>query len=70
MQVNVGRLKELRKLSAFSQQELVDASGVRRNTTSRIELGETGAHGRTLRKLARTLGVDVAELVKIEGHNG
>jgi transcriptional regulator with XRE-family HTH domain len=64
MEVNVERLKKLRTLRAFSQQELADAVGVGRNTISRIERGETGAHGRTLRRLAQALRVDVAELVQ------
>ena len=66
MEVNVERLKEFRRLRAFSQQELADAAGVGRNTISRIERGETGAHGRTLRRLAQALSVDVAELVLTE----
>ena len=66
MEVNVERLKELRRLRAFSQQELADVAGVGRNTISRIERGETGAHGRTLRRLAQALSVDVAELVLTE----
>ena len=64
MEVNVQRFKELRTLRAFSQQELADAAGVGRNTISRIERGETGAHGRTLRRLAQALRVDVGELVQ------
>ena len=70
MEVNVRRLKELRRLRALSQQELAEESGVGRATISRIERGETGAHGRTLRRLAAALGVDVAELVRIEGADG
>gem|GEM_PF-3425545 len=66
MEVNVKKLKELRRLRALSQQELADSAGVGRNTISRIERGESGAHGRTLRRLAGALGVDVAELVRIE----
>jgi transcriptional regulator with XRE-family HTH domain len=66
MEVNVKKLKELRRLRALSQQELADSAGVGRNTVSRIERGESGAHGRTLRRLAGALGVDVAELVKME----
>jgi transcriptional regulator with XRE-family HTH domain len=66
MEVNVERLREFRRLRAFSQQELADAAGVGRNTISRIERGETGAHGRTLRRLAQALSVDVAELVLTE----
>jgi len=67
MEVNVERLKELRKLRALSQQELAEAAGIGRATLSRIERGETGAHGRTLRRLANTLGVGVEELVRVEG---
>ena len=70
MEVNVQRLKELRKLRAFSQQELADASGIGRATISRIERGETGAHGRTLRKLAEVVRVEVSELVKTGRGNG
>jgi transcriptional regulator with XRE-family HTH domain len=66
VEVNVKRLKELRKLRALSQQELAEAAGVGRNTISRIEREDTGAHGRTLRRLADALGVDVAELVRTE----
>jgi transcriptional regulator with XRE-family HTH domain len=65
MEVNVERLKELRRLRALSQQELADAASVGRNTISRIERGETGAHGRTLRRMAKALGVGVEELVKV-----
>lgn len=61
------RLKMLRRLRAMSQEELAEESGVGRATISRIERGETGAHGRTLRRLATALGVDVAELVQLEG---
>ena len=70
MEVNVERLKELRTVRAFSQQELADAAGVGRNTISRIERGETGAHGRTLRRLAQALRVDVSELVQTEPTDG
>jgi transcriptional regulator with XRE-family HTH domain len=67
VEVNVQKLKELRRLRALSQQELADSAGVGRNTISRIERGEGGAHGRTLRRLAGVLGVDVSELVRMEG---
>ena len=59
------KVKALRQLRAMSQQELAEASGVGRATISRIERGETGAQGRTLRRLANALGVGVEELVKI-----
>jgi transcriptional regulator with XRE-family HTH domain len=63
VEVDVDRLRELRRLRALSQDELSALSGVGRATISRIETGETGARGRTLRRLASALGVDVAELV-------
>ena len=61
------RLKTLRQLRAMSQQELAEESGVGRATISRIERRETGAQGRSLRRLANALGVGVEELVKVEG---
>ena len=70
MEVNVEKLRTLRRLRAMSQEELAEASGVGRATISRIERGETGAHGRTLRKLAAALGVGVEELVAVEGNDG
>ena len=70
MEVNVQRLKTLRRLRALSQEELAEESGVGRATISRIERGETGAHGRTLRRLAKALGVGVEELVRIEETGG
>jgi transcriptional regulator with XRE-family HTH domain len=69
VEVNVERLKLLRRLRAMSQQELADAAHVGRNTISRIERGETGAHGRTLRRLAAALEVGVEELVGVEGND-
>jgi len=70
MEVNVERLKALRRLRAMSQQELSEVSGVGRATISRIERRETGAQGRTLRRLANALGIGVEELVKMEGGDG
>jgi transcriptional regulator with XRE-family HTH domain len=55
MEVNVDRLRTLRRLRAMSQEELAADSGVGRAT------------GKTLRKLAKALGVDVAELVAVPG---
>jgi transcriptional regulator with XRE-family HTH domain len=67
VEVNVDRLKALRQLRAMSQEELAEESGVGRATISRIERGLSSAHGRTLRKLAKALGVNVEKLVKVEG---
>ena len=58
------RLRELRKQRVLSMRELEEASGVSYNTIWRLETGKTGAQPRTIRKIAKALGVDAAELVK------
>jgi HTH-type transcriptional regulator, competence development regulator len=64
MEVNVERLKELRRVRVLSLRELEDRSGVSYNTIWRIEDGRQGAHPRTVRKLAEALGVQPSELIK------
>jgi transcriptional regulator with XRE-family HTH domain len=67
MEVDVERLKELRRERVLSLRELEERSGVSYNTIWRIEDGRQGAHPRTIRKLAEALGVEPAELLKGEG---
>jgi transcriptional regulator with XRE-family HTH domain len=67
MEVNVERLKELRRERVLSLRELEKRSGVSYNTIWRIEDGRQGAHPRTIRKLADALGVDPAQLIKRDG---
>jgi transcriptional regulator with XRE-family HTH domain len=62
MEVRMERLKELRIRKGYSQQELADMSTVAQHTISTIEMGQRAPQGRTLRKLAAALGVDVEEL--------
>ena len=57
------RLKELRQRRVLSMRELAEQSGLNYNTVWRLENGVTGAHPRTIRKLAGALGVDPGELV-------
>ena len=64
------RLRELRYQSVLSMRELEEASGVSYNTIWRLETGKTGAQPRTIRKIAKTLGVDPSELVKSGGGDG
>jgi transcriptional regulator with XRE-family HTH domain len=64
MEVNVERLKELRRERVLSLRELEERSGVSYNTIWRIEDGRQGAHSRTVRKLADALGVQPSELIK------
>jgi transcriptional regulator with XRE-family HTH domain len=63
MEVNVERLKELRRERVLSLRELEERSGVSYNTIWRIEDGRQEAHPRTVRKLAEALGVEPSELL-------
>ena len=60
------RLRELREDKALSTRELAEISGVHRHTIIRLENAQTGAHPRTIRKLAQALGVEPKELRRIE----
>jgi transcriptional regulator with XRE-family HTH domain len=64
MEVNVERLKELRRERVLSLRELEEKSGVSYNSIWRIEDGRQGAHPRTIRKLADALGVEPKELIR------
>jgi len=64
MEVNVERLKELRRERVLSLRELEEKSGVSYNTIWRLEDGRQGAHPRTIRKIADALGVEPGELLK------
>jgi transcriptional regulator with XRE-family HTH domain len=64
MEVDVERLKELRREQVLSLRELEEKSGVSYNTIWRIEDGRQGAHPRTIRKLADALGVEPKELIR------
>jgi transcriptional regulator with XRE-family HTH domain len=64
MEVNVERLKELRRNRVLSLRELEERSGVSYNTIWRIEDGRQGAHPRTVRRLAAALNVEPSELLK------
>ena len=64
MEVNVERLKELRREQVLSLRELEERSGVSYNTIWRIEDGRQGAYPRTIRKLAEALGVAPNELIQ------
>jgi transcriptional regulator with XRE-family HTH domain len=67
VEVNAMRLRELRQRRVLTLHELEERSGVSYNTIWRLENGRTGAHPRTIRKLAAALGVEPEELVRIEG---
>ena len=62
----MAKLKELRHRRVLTLHELEDLSGVAYNTIWRLENGLTGAHPRTIRKLADVFGVDPADLLNEE----
>ncbi len=61
------KLKDLRRRRVLTMEELAEKAGVGRNTVWRLEHGIMGAQPRTVRKLAKALGVEPEELVKTEG---
>jgi len=70
VEVNAMKLRELRQRRVLTLQELEGRSGVSYNTIWRLENGRTGAHPRTIRKLAIALDVEPEELVKVGGGDG
>jgi transcriptional regulator with XRE-family HTH domain len=66
-EVDVGKLRELRQKRVLTLQELGERAGVAYNTVWRLENGKTGAQPRTVRKLAKALGVEPEELVRVGG---
>lgn len=55
------KLREVRRISALTQEELADLSGVHAVTISDIERHKQKASAKTLKKLAAALDVDIKE---------
>ena len=68
MEVDVARLRELRRRRVLTLEELAEKAGVGRNTIWRLEHGVMGAQPRTIRKLAKALDVEPEELVAEVGN--
>lgn len=62
----MGKVKQARRRLGLSQVELAEAASVSPATVVEIELGHRQPQGRTLRKLAAALGVEVASLIDEE----
>ena len=56
-------LRAARQRSALTQRELGELAGVGRGTVFELEVGRRGAYPRTLRRLAKALETEVADLV-------
>jgi transcriptional regulator with XRE-family HTH domain len=70
MEVDAAMLRELRHRRVLTMEELAYKAGVGRNTIWRLEHGVMGGQPRTIRKLAKALGVEPEDLVKTEGADG
>jgi transcriptional regulator with XRE-family HTH domain len=62
--VDGARLRRLRQEQVLSLRELGEMTGIAFDTINKLELGKREAQPRTIRKLARTLGVEPKELMK------
>ena len=60
-------LRAMRQRRAYSQAELAELAGVRQVTVARIELGRAQPRPRTIRKLAKALGVEPWDLLGNQG---
>jgi transcriptional regulator with XRE-family HTH domain len=64
MDINGEKLRRLRVRKLWMIGDLAEKSGIHRNRISDYELGKSGAHPDTIRKLAAVLGVEPTELLK------
>lgn len=68
---NGDELQRQRVLQGYSLRDLAEKSGVTQDNIWKIEHGVTKRpHGRTLRRLAEALGIEVAQLLKGEREMG
>jgi transcriptional regulator with XRE-family HTH domain len=63
MRIDGEKLRRLRERRLWLIGDLAEKSGVHRNLISAYELGKSGAHPDTIRKLANALDVDPTELL-------
>jgi len=67
MEVDVQKLIALRERCVLSREELAKEASLNYETVRRIEAGEQQPRPKTIRALARALGVEPHELVKVRG---
>jgi transcriptional regulator with XRE-family HTH domain len=58
----LGRLQEWRERRSLSIRELASLSGVAASSISRLERGQNAPHPKTVRLLAKALGVEPPDL--------
>ena len=60
------QVKRERERALLTQQELAERAGIGLTTLNRIENDHAEPHFRTIRKIAKALGVDAANLIPKE----
>ena len=60
------QVKRVRERALLTQEELANRAGIGLTTLNRIENDTAEPHFRTIRKLAKALGIDPAELLPKE----
>lgn len=63
VRVDSDKLREAREDALLSQRELAKQAGVSLDTVQRMEAGEGGVYGRTVRKIAAALNLNPRELL-------
>jgi transcriptional regulator with XRE-family HTH domain len=64
MEVDVDKVKRLRRERVLTIRELANEAGVSKTTISNIENGQSEAYPSTIRKLARAFDVTPSDLVR------
>ena len=62
VEVDVERIRALRRERVLTIRELAEKAGVSKTTTSNLEQGQADAYPSTIRKLAAALEVEPAEM--------
>jgi transcriptional regulator with XRE-family HTH domain len=64
VKVDGEKVREARERALLSRRELAELSEVSMDTIQRMELGDGGAYGRTIRKLADALNLNPEDLLE------
>ena len=57
-------LRQARRRSGLTQRELAKLAGIGKGTVFELEVGRRGAYPRTVRRLAKALETEVADLIE------
>jgi transcriptional regulator with XRE-family HTH domain len=63
MRANGDKIRDIRDEKLLTSQQLADLAGLSRDVIYRLENNKSGAHQRSIKRIARVLGVDPRELL-------